>query len=123
MCSSDLISSIILFIGGTLICKYCIFPNYILILTSILCNICLLIYAPADTQKRPLVNTKKRKKFKFASFLYGIIYTVLIICLKNYSIVNYLLVGILEAVIMILPITYKAFNVPYNNYKNYNYDV
>ena len=77
------------------------------------------MYAPADTYKRPLINTKKRKRWKLLSFTLGIIYTILIIVLKDYFIVNYLLLGMIEAVIMILPITYKTFNLPYNNYKNY----
>lgn len=115
-----LISSLIMFIGGALICKYCVLPFVITISLSIICNFCLLIYAPADTHKRPLVNAKKRKKFKLLSFLLGMIYTILIIIFKNHSIVNYLLFGMIEAVIMILPITYMTFKLPYNNYKTYN---
>lgn len=118
-----LISSLVMFIGGTLICKYYVFPEWLLIGSAFICNVCLLIYAPADTHKRPLVNAKKRKRFKFISFSLGIIYTVLIIVFRNYSIVNYLLFGMIIAVIMILPITYKIFNLPYNNYKTYNYGV
>ena len=118
-----LISSLVMFIGGTLICKYYVFPEWLLIGSAFICNVCLLIYAPADTHKRPLVNAKKRKRFKFISFSLGIIYTVLIIVFRNYSIVNYLLLGMIEAIIMILPITYKIFNLPYNNYKTYNYGV
>ena len=118
-----LISSLVMFIGGTLICKYYVFPEWLLIGSAFICNVCLLIYAPADTHKRPLVNAKKRKRFKFISFSLGIIYTVLIIVFRNYSIVNYLLFGMTIAVIMILPITYKIFNLPYNNYKTYNYGV
>ena len=115
-----LISSLVMLIGGTIICKHFIFSSHLLISLSIIGNICLLLYAPADTHKRPLINAKKRKKFKLISFSLGIIYTILIIFFRNYSIVNYLLVGMLEAVIMILPITYKIFKLPYNNYKNYN---
>lgn len=118
-----LISSIILFIGGTLLCKYLVLPFWILIVCSIICNICLFLYAPADTYKRPLVNSKKRKRFKFISFLLGLIYTILIIVFRNYFIANYLLIGMIEAVLMILPITYKIFDLPYDNYKNYNYGV
>ena len=33
---------------------------------------------------------------------------------------NYLLIGMVEAVITLLPITYKIFKLPYDNYKNYN---
>jgi accessory gene regulator B len=118
-----LISSIICFIGGALICKYITLPFIATIVIAIICNICLLLYAPADTYKRPLVNAKKRKKFKFVSFVFGIIYTILIIVFRNYSIVNYLLLGMVESVVMILPITYKTFKLPYNNYKTYKYGV
>ena len=115
-----LISSIIMFIGGAMLCKYVVLPIWLMVCLAIICNIFLLIYAPADTYKRPLVNAKKRKRFKLVSFSLGIIYTILIIVLRNYSIVNYLLFGMVEAIIMILPLTYKTFHLPYNNYKTYN---
>lgn len=115
-----LISSLIMFVGGALVCKFFTLPFELIISLAVICNICLLLYAPADTHKRPLVNKKKRKRFKFLSSLFGIIYTILIIIFKDSSIVNYLLFGMIEAVIMILPITYKTFKLPYNNYKTYN---
>ena len=115
-----LISSSIFFIGGAIICKYMVFPLWLMVVLALVCNVCLILYAPADTYKRPLVNTKKRKRFKFISSFLGIIYTILIIVLKDYSIVNYLLLGMIESVIMILPITYKTFNLSYNNYKKYS---
>lgn len=118
-----LISSLIMFIGGALFCKYCVLPFEVIVILALICNVCLLLYAPADTHKRPLVNAKKRKRFKYVSFSLGIIYTVLIIVFRDYSIVNYLLLGMIESIIMILPITYKIFNLPYNNYKTYNYGV
>ena len=114
-----LISSIIIFIGGALICKYIVLPFWIMVLCSIICNICLFLYAPADTYKRPIVNLKKRKRFKTISSLLGIIYTVLIITFNN-NISNYLLIGMFCSVIMILPVTYKIFKLPYNNYKTYD---
>ena len=118
-----LISSLIMFIGGALFCKYCVLPFEVIVILALICNVCLLLYAPADTHKRPLVNAKKRKRLKYVSFSLGIIYTVLIIVFRDYSIVNYLLLGMIESIIMILPITYKIFNLPYNNYKTYNYGV
>lgn len=118
-----LISSITLFIGGALLCKYLILPVWFMISVSVICCICLFLYAPADTYKRPLVNAKKRKRFKYISLFLGIIYTILIIVFKDYSIVNYLVIGMIESVLMILPFTYKLFNLPYDNYKNYNYGV
>ena len=114
-----LIASTLLFIGGALICKYISLPFWILLISSIICNICLLIYAPADTYKRPIVNKKKRYRFKFLSVTLGCIYTILIVILKNNDIVIYLCIGMIEAVLMILPSTYKIFHLPYNNYKTY----
>jgi len=114
-----LISSTLMFVGGALVCKYVAIPFVFVIIMALICNVCLLLYAPADTHKRPLVNEKKRKRFKYVSFSLGIIYTVLIIVFRNYSIVNYLLFGMLEAVLMILPLTYRTFHLPYNNYKTY----
>lgn len=118
-----LISSLIMFIGGAFICKYVMFPAWISIIVSLVCVVCLMLYAPADTYKRPLVNIKKRKRFKFVSSFLGIIYTILIICFYNSSISNYLLLGMIDATIMILPLTYKTFRLPYSNYKNYKYGV
>ncbi len=118
-----LISSLVMFIGGAFLCKYLVLPFGITILFALICNVCIFLYAPADTYKRPLVNEKKRKRFKYISSILGIVYTILIIFLKDYYIVNYLLIGMFEAVIMILPITYKTFHLPYNNYKSYRYGV
>ena len=114
-----LISSVILFIGGALICKYVSFPFEVSFVSAIICDIFLLFYAPADTEKRPLVNKKKRKRFKFFSFIFGIIFTIVIVLFSKSFIVNYLVVGMIEAVLMILPITYKIFDLPYANYKTY----
>ena len=115
-----LISSIIMFIGGALICKYIMLPFWINISLAIICNICLFLYAPADTYKHPLINPKKRKRWKLLSTFLGLFYTVCIILWRDSFIVNYLIIGMIESVIMIVPITYKMFHLPYNNYKNYS---
>lgn len=118
-----LISSLIVFVGGAYLCKYLVIPLWFMIIISVTCNICLFLYAPADTYKRPLVNIKKRKRFKCLSSIFGIIYTILIIIFHDSIFANYLLIGMLSSVVMILPITYKIFNLPYDNYKSYDYGV
>lgn len=114
-----LISSILLFIGGALICKYVVLDVSISIIIALVCDVLLFLYAPADTHKRPLVNKKKRKRFKILSLLFGITYTILIFLLRENSISIFLVIGLVEAVLMILPITYQIFHLPYNNYKTY----
>ena len=118
-----LISSIIFFIGGAILCKYIVLPHWLMVGISIICNICLLRYAPADTYKHPIINLKKRKRFKMLSFGLGSVYTFIIVVMGSCIISNYLLFGMIEAVLMILPITYATFKLPYNNYKNYYNDV
>lgn len=114
-----LITSLLLFIGGTYLATYLQIPLIVKIILSIICLILICIYAPADTEKRPLINPKKRKRFKIQSIIISIIMGVLIIYLNDSYISNFMVIGQLEAVIMILPITYKAFDLPYNNYKSY----
>ena len=114
-----LITSLLLFIGGTYLATYLQIPLIVKIILSIICLILICIYAPADTEKRPLINPKKRKKFKIQSTIISIIMGTLIIYLNDSYISNFMVIGQLEAVIMILPITYKAFDLPYNNYKSY----
>lgn len=114
-----LISSTLMFIGGVYVAEFIYFPLYIKTIISFILLICLFLYAPADTHKRPLINAKKRKKYKIISTIIGMIYFGLIIIFNSNYISNYLLIGMIESTIMILPITYKIFNLPFNNYKNY----
>lgn len=76
-------------------------------------------YAPADTKKRPLIKEKKRNIYKFITTVNCIILNILIIFIKNNIIVNLIILGIYAEVIIILPKTYKLFNMSYGNYKNY----
>lgn len=109
----------VLFIGMGLICRYIGINFYIKLLITSLSFITLLIYAPADTYKRPLVNAKKRKIYKIVTAINSLIYIILIIFLDGYQISNYLMLGLLDASLVIHPLTYRMFQLPYNNYKNY----
>lgn len=114
-----LITSLVCFIGGVYLCEYISAPLVIKLLLTIICIICLIKYAPADTEKRPLINVRKRKKYKALSVMFGSIYLVLILIFRNNIISNYLLLGLIEAVIMIHPLIYKLFRFPFDNYKRY----
>ena len=113
------ISSIISFLLIPYISKYYILPNWFFIITSSLCIILFILYAPADTIKRPLINAKKRKNFKIITIFTSIIYTFLIFIINNSIVKNLIIFAMILQVILILPITYKIFKLPYNNYKNY----
>ena len=79
----------------------------------------MILYAPDNTYKRPLLNAKKRKIYKIITIINCLIYISLIIIFRNNSISNYLMLGLLDASLMIHPLTYRMFQLPYNNYKKY----
>jgi len=112
-----LISSIILILGSTLLLSQIDINPYIKIVTVIFSFFNYLLFAPADTIKRPLTNAKKRKYRKIASCIIALIYIVLIFTTDIKIISNAILAGLLIEAIMINPITYKLLNMPFNNYK------
>lgn len=118
--TSCLITSIILFIGGAYVSVYLDISIYIKIIISFISILLISIYAPADTEKRPLINRKKRMKYKYISIVVSIFMSFFLIKFHDSYLSNFLLIGLIEEVIMILPITYKLYKLPYNNYKTYN---
>lgn len=113
------ISSTISFIVIPYICKTFIFPDLIYYIFSIISIICFILYSPADTIKRPLINKNKRMLFKILSIITAIIYIILILIIDNSLIKNLLLFSLILESILILPITYKIFKLPYKNYLKY----
>ena len=114
-----LITSIIFILGLPYILINIKINIYTKIIISILCFINYLLFAPADTIKRPLTNKKKRKYRKIASCILASIYIVLIFTLKSNTLINTILAALIIEAIMINPLTYKLLGMPYRNYKNY----
>lgn len=121
--SSCLISSFTFLIGGVYLCKFLEISLITKTIICLICIICIFKYAPADTHKRPLINKRKRQIYKIISLMSATIFSILIVVFNESDISNYLLLGMIIAVIMILPISYKIFKMPYANYKNYNYSL
>lgn len=84
----------------------CLFSSFIFI-----------IYAPADTQKRPLTNQRKRSIRKLCASSFAILYSYFILTISNIQMSNLIFSSLLIETILILPITYKVFREPYRNYK------
>ena len=95
-------------------------PMLIKIIISSFCILAIIFYAPADTHKRPLINSKKRLRLKFFSLFIAVFYVFLAFYINNSFLANILILALLVEVILILPTTYKLFHLPYNNYRNYN---
>lgn len=118
--SQCLIGSIISFVLlPYLLLKLNLNKDMILIIGSF-SIIYLFFYAPADTQKRPLPNKKKRIIRKAITVVTACVFTIIAFILKNYSISIMLVSAALIESIMVSPITYKISGQPYRNYLNYN---
>lgn len=113
------ITSLTMFIGIPLLISKLNINNFIIIITYSICMLLITKYAPADTEKRPLINKKKRVLYKVLTIIITFIYLVISLTIKNSIIINTLYFSILLETIQILPITYKLYGVKYNNYKNY----
>ena len=114
-----LISSTLFFILFPILCIKLSIPLIVKVILFIPLTVLIGIFAPADTEKRPLINKKKRKIYKMLSIMISIIYMTIAIVIKDNTLSNCFIFAIVIQIIIMLPITYKIFGVSYNNYKNY----
>lgn len=113
------ISSAITFILIPFLCKILEISIDYKIIISVLCLVTFALYAPADTEKRPIINKKKRIFLKIMSVIITIIYIIVIFTSNNRFLINILLFSMITEAFMIHPLAYKMFKMPYNNYVDY----
>lgn len=90
--------------------------KYLIIFISIIAIVSFIMFAPSDTEKRPLTNRKKRIIRKIGSVIVGIVFFILALYFKNISVP--ILCSLIIETIMINPLSYKLLGLKYNNYKN-----
>ena len=93
---------------------YPIYIGYIILGISL---ISMLLWAPADTPKRPLIRKKQRLKSKILSITVLVLYAVIYVTINSNPLKNIILYSLLIQTILINPITYKITNTRFNNYK------
>lgn len=109
-----LITSTVMFIIFPILSTSIDFPLPVQIIIASICVLLFLLYAPADTHKRPQKNRKKRQTRKAFAVTIAIVYVLLIIMLKDLS--QIILCSLMTETIMILPITYHILGVPHKNH-------
>ena len=92
---------------------------YIRLIVSILSIVFIFIYAPADTEKRPLIRKNRRILYKTLCTITAIGLTIYSLYTKNVLIQNAIFFSLILECIMIIPLTYKIFRLKYANYRNY----
>ncbi|MCI8588517.1 MAG: hypothetical protein HFG40_02580 [Bacilli bacterium] len=115
------ISSILLFLVIPYLCQSIIIDRSILIGIALVCELNLLLFAPADTKKRPLIHKKRRIIWKLITAINGMIFVCIISKTNNSLVQNIFLSAMLIECFLVNPIIYKIFHMPYNNYKSYVY--
>lgn len=113
------ISSGLIFLGVPIICNMFALSNTI---KAIICAICICrIYknAPADTYKRPIINKKRREKYKFKSTVTAVVMSFLSLFVNNMFVSNCFILALVVQCFIISPYIYRVFNLPYDNYKQY----
>ena len=115
-----LIFSSLVFLTGAFLCKYITISKEVLYILYFLVFIIIIKYAPADTKKRPLLKSNKRLRFKILSVMVTLTYFIISFFINNNLIINSLIIGLIIECILIIPITYKAFKMPYKNYLKYD---
>lgn len=89
---------------------------YLNILISAVCIVSFILWAPADTVKRPLKDKKKRLIRKIVTTTIGILFSIFSIFLINYRAI--ILSALIIQFIVVCPLTYLIMNQSFNNYKN-----
>lgn len=112
-----LLSSSIIFLGLPLICKYFNIDNIIKLVIGCLGIILMYKNSPADTEKRPIINKKRRLIYKLISTILAIIFVLFTLFIKIEFISNCLFWALILQNVLISPLTYRLFKLPYNNYK------
>ncbi len=116
--SSDcLITSLILFVLLPYILLNIHLSKNIILVLGIIDIIIYLIFAPADTIKRPFYNRKKRIIRKIITTLIGILYLVISLIIDSYEVSIMLCIAMMIQSIVVCPISYMILGQPYNNYK------
>lgn len=114
-----LLTSTIIFILMPFICKHIILPDNVKWIISIVTIFFIYKNSPADTYKRPIVNTKRRKVYKLISTIIAINFAILSICINSDFYSNCFIFAPIVQCFLISPTVYKIFHLPYDNYKTY----
>jgi len=109
------ISSFIIIFGNVYISLFLTYTPLIKTLIFSLLIIIYYLYAPADTEEKPLINKEKRTSLRNSSLL--IISILFLLSFIFGEIAGYIIINslIIEGV-LICPVTYKLFNRRYKNY-------
>ena len=113
------LASIVIFTTIPFLIKLYVVNNIIMYRFMPLFIISFYLYAPADTEKKPIISNRKRSIYKVVTLLTSFIYISLIVIVKSSYLSSILFYSMLLESILINPLVYKLFGLNYNNYLSY----
>lgn len=115
--SCYIISFLIIF-GTIYIAKNYCFNHLFIVVTCIISLIATILFAPADTEKRPLLNKHTRSILKLCSSITVVFFSFLAL-INNGFMSNVIVCILIVNSINISPLLYKIFKRRYKNYEYY----
>jgi len=113
------IVSIILFIGTPILSQYIPFTRLMVIGCGLLFITLLYLYAPADTDKSPIIGAERRRSLRMKSIVACAVVTGVAFLYPDPFIRSLLMLGVAIQIVMILPLTYKLLKRSVKNYEQY----
>lgn len=113
-----LVTSTLIFIIIPYLCHLYDINIYIRAFIGIISIILVFKNAPADTYKRPIINKKRRNRYKFISTIVSICMVAASLLIEDIFLHNSFIMALVVQCFMISPMIYSLFNLPYANYKN-----
>jgi accessory gene regulator B len=112
-----LLTSAFVFLGSPLVAKNITFHMPFILLLFAFCLLMIHLYAPADTEEKPFVSAKLRKRLKLGSYIALVTLYILSMIYIGSFLSSIIIVTSLIECIMITPIIYKLFKRRYRNYE------
>lgn len=113
------IISIVLFVGTPVLSQYLPFTSLMVIGCGLLFITLLYLYAPADTDKSPILGVERRRSLRNKSVVVCSVITIIALLYPDPFIRSLLMLGMALQIVMILPLTYKLFKRSVKNYEQY----
>lgn len=114
-----LISTTLMFVLPPILLKSAYLSNYMIVVIFLVFNILLYKYAPADTEKHPLLGVEFRRLLKTKTLINGILLMIVTLLTPFNNLKPLIVLSVLYVIVTILPMTYKILKRGYDNYEKY----
>lgn len=109
----------VIFVFFPYIMRDMVLPLYVIAPALMFVVVSVYLFAPADTEARPIIGADKRKKMRIHSVAAALLLTTVVLVLPYNVVKNMVTWGAFCEAIFILPLTYYALGRRRNNYARY----